>query len=178
MRFNLSAIVVFSCLFSLPALLNNAIGASAGWGRVNMQGAIVDSACAIELGSREQIIDMGVNPLSDFIRDGQGYRKPFSIHLVNCTTQRPGKDDWKKFQVTFDGKSDGDLFGVYGEASGVALQITDASGIMALPGKAMPLLNITPGNRQLNYTLNLKGNNQELKAGKYFALIRFKLDYF
>ncbi|MBJ2078378.1 fimbrial protein [Serratia ureilytica] len=171
-------IVVFSCLFSLASFSVQAIGSIAGWGRVNMQGAIIDTACAIAVESREQTIDMETVPLADIIRDGQGRSKPFSIELVNCILERPGKEDWKQFQVTFDGDAEGDLFGVYGEASGVALQIIDHVGNIASPGKALPLMDITPGDRQLNYTMKLVANNHALKSGDYFSSIRFKLDYF
>lgn len=143
-----------------------------------MQGAIIDTACAIAVESREQTIDMETVPLADIVRDGQGRSKPFSIELVNCVLERPGKEDWKQFQVTFDGDAEGDLFGVYGEASGVALRIIDHAGNIASPGKALPLMDITPGDRQLNYTMKLVANNHALKSGEYFSSIRFKLDYF
>jgi len=171
-------IVVFSCLFTLIPFSAPAIGTAAGWGRVNMQGAIIDTACAIAVESREQTIDMETVPLADIVRDGQGRSKPFSIKLVNCVVERPGKKDWKQFQVTFDGDAEGDLFGVYGDASGVALQIIDHVGNTASPGKTLPLMDITPGDRQLNYTMKLVANNHALKLGSYFSSIRFKLDYF
>lgn len=178
MRLHNTLSVVISCLFSFPMTSCFADAHVAGWGRVNMQGAIIDTACAIDVNSREQTIDMEVLPLADIIRDGQGRSKPFSIDLVNCITARPGKDSWKQFQVTFDGEPNGDLFGVRGDASGVALQITDINGNVATPGKAMSSINLAQGDRQLNYTLRLVANSQALKSGDYFSLIRFKLDYF
>ncbi|WP_447873267.1 fimbrial protein [Serratia fonticola] len=174
MRIKKTTFIVFSCLFS-QAVMATPI---AEWGRVNMQGAIIDTACAIAVNSREQTIDMGTVPLADIVRDGQGPRKPFSIILVDCITERFGKEDWKQFQVTFDGESDGGLFGIHGNASGVALQIIDTNGNIAAPGKAMPLMDVIPGNSQLNYNLRLVSNSQVLKVGDYFSSIRFKLDYF
>ncbi|MEX2944257.1 fimbrial protein [Serratia fonticola] len=166
--------IVFPCLF--PFLIYSAHAAN--WGRVNMQGAIIDTACAISVASREQTIDMGIVPLGEVARDGQGRSKPFSIDLVNCVTERPGKADWKQFQVTFDGDAEGSLFGVRGEASGVALKILDSEGHIATPGKALPLITLTPGSKQLNYTLRLVANRHALKSGNYFSVVRFKLDYF
>jgi type 1 fimbria pilin len=171
-------IVVFSCLFSLTSFSALAIGAIAGWGRVNMQGAIIDTACSIAVESRDQTIDMGTVPLADIIRDGQGHSKPFSIELVNCFFERQEKEGWKQFQVTFDGDAEGDLFGVYGDASGVSLQVIDHYGNIALPGKPLPLMDIILGGRQLNYTMKLVANNHVLKSGNYFSSIRFKLEYF
>lgn len=143
-----------------------------------MQGAIIDTACAIAVESREQVIDMGVVPLADIIRDGQGRSKPFSIELVNCITERPGKEEWKQFQVTFDGDAEGELFGVRGDTSGVALRITDASGNIAEPGIPLPMNNIIPGSMTLNYAMTLIANSHALKTGDYFSFVRFKLDYF
>lgn len=48
--------------------------AAAGWGRVNMQGAVIETACAIDTESRDQTIDMSIAPLSQIIRDGKGLR--------------------------------------------------------------------------------------------------------
>ncbi|WP_420284033.1 fimbrial protein [Serratia liquefaciens] len=178
MRLHNTVIIVVSCLFSFPVVSVLADEHIAGWGRVNMQGSIIDTACAIAVNSREQTIDMGVLPLSDIIRDGQGRSQPFSIDLVNCITERPGKEGWKKFKVTFDGEANGGLFGVNGDASGVALQIIDTQGNVAMPGKAMPPVDIIPGDSQLNYAMRLVANSHALKAGDYLSSIRFKLDYF
>lgn len=94
------------CLLSVPLFfVSQAIAASQGEGRVNMQGAINDAACAIAMESREQIIDMEVIPVSDIARDGQGKNVSFSIKLVNCILERADKKlpGWKQFQVAFDG---------------------------------------------------------------------------
>ncbi len=173
---------VFSFIFVLAyfPLQVTAVGSSQGWGRVNMQGAIIDTACAIAIESRDQTIDMEVVPVADIIRDGQGRSKPFSIELVNCILERPNSKlpDWKQFQVMFDGDNEGELFGVRGEASGVALRITDGSGNIAMPGMPLRAQDIIPGAMQLNYHLRLVANQHALKAGDYFSAIRFKLDYF
>ena len=173
-----SALSLASFIFILGEA--QAIGSVQGWGRVNMQGAIIDTACAIAVESRDQTIDMEVVPLADIIRDGQGRTKPFAIELVNCTLERANKNspDWKQFQVTFDGDAEGDLFGVRGEASGIALQISDAAGNIATPGHPLPFEHLIPGNMKLDYAMKLVANSHALKAGDYFSAIRFKLDYF
>ncbi|CAI0837296.1 PAP fimbrial minor pilin protein precursor [Serratia quinivorans] len=178
MHINRKTLIVFSSLLPQLFFSVQAAGGLAGWGVVNMQGSIIDTACAIAVDSREQSIDMGIIPVADIIRDGQGRSKPFSIDLINCVLERPGKEAWKNFQVTFDGDTEGALFGVHGGASGVGLQISDGLGNIAFPGKALPLMDIVPGDRQLNYSLKLVANNHALKSGDYFSSIRFKLDYF
>ncbi|MGJ3356003.1 type 1 fimbrial protein, partial [Providencia sp. Je.9.19] len=57
---------IFSCLVAPFAVAAN----DAGHGRVNMQGAIIDTACAIAVESRDQVIDMDVIPFADVLRDG------------------------------------------------------------------------------------------------------------
>lgn len=175
-----TSLLVFSFMLSLASFSVSAAAPTQGKGRVNMHGAIIDTACAIDVDSRDQVIDMGVVPLADIIRDGQGSSRDFSIRLVNCVLERPHTDkpDWKQFQVTFDGDAEGDLFGVRGEASGVALRIIDKIGNIATPGNPLPLENIIPGDLQLDYTLKLVANHHALKSGDYFSAIRFKLDYF
>lgn len=171
--------------FILLALLNMSAQAlaahqSQGWGRVNMQGAIIDTACAIATGSREQTIDMDTVPVGDIMRDGQGNTRPFSIELIHCELARldSGLPDWRQFQVTFDGETDGKLFGVQGEAKGVALEITDFRGNKALPGTPLPAGELTPGAMTLEYAMRLVSNNKVLKAGEYTSVLRLKMDYY
>jgi hypothetical protein len=80
-------------------------------GGVNMQGSIIDTACAIAVDSRDQTIAMGVVPLADIIRDGQGHTQPFSIKLINCVVKRPNTmgnrrgprgHSWWRSENTFD----------------------------------------------------------------------------
>ncbi|MGP2687690.1 fimbrial protein [Serratia nevei] len=118
--------------------------------------------------------------LADIKRGGGGKRVPFSIELVNCVLERADKKlpDWKQFQITFDGRADGEAFGINGDISGVALRITDSAGNIARPGMPMPPMEIIPGNYRINFTLALIANNRPLKAGSYFSSVRFKMDYY
>ncbi|MGQ8776651.1 fimbrial protein [Serratia sp. NA_112.1] len=157
-----------------------AVQQTQGWGRVNMKGAIIDTACAIAAGSREQVIDMDTVPMGDIMRDGQGTARSFSVDLINCALTRPDPTlpDWRYFQVTFDGDADGALFGVSGEAKGIALEITDSHGNKAEPGEPLPIGGLTPGTMKLDYTMRLVSNSQVLKSGAYTSAVRFKLDYY
>lgn len=166
----------------LSALLSGmAIGKTPmGWGRILMEGSIIETACAIEMNSRDQAIEMITIPITKIAQDGRGIAKPFVIRLVNCTLKRvnPTHPDFKLFQVTFDGVPDGNLLGVEGEARGVGLQIKDHSGNIALPGVPLPPTEIFPGDKVLHYTMNLVPNNQKLRAGEYRSTVRFKMDYY
>ncbi|WP_205419679.1 fimbrial protein, partial [Klebsiella pneumoniae] len=68
--------------------------------------------------------------------------------------------------------------GIHGEASGVALKISDDDGNIARPGMPLPLMNIPLGSYRLNYVINLMANRQPLTAGSYFSSVRFKMDYY
>ncbi|ENE2355446.1 type 1 fimbrial protein [Serratia marcescens] len=170
----------FCLLLCLAGFSGVAISAVQGHGLVNMQGAIIDTACAIATESREQIIDVQIMPMLDIAREGKGKKIPFRIELINCVLERQNKElpDWRHFQVTFDGNTDGEMFSTVGEASGISLVISDASGNIARPGLPLPAVNIQPGSMTLNYSITLTANQQPLKAGSYFSSVRFKMDYY
>lgn len=171
-----SIFIMLAAVFTMP----QARATFSGWGVVNMEGAIMDSACAISSESRYQTIDMDTVAIGDVVRDGHGIVKPFSVQLIHCELSRPNSrfSDWRHFQVTFDGDADGEHFGVSGDAKGVALEIKDSHGNIAMPGEAMPLEGITPGNLRLNYTMRLVSNKKTLKSGSYASSIRFKMNYY
>ncbi|MCR1000189.1 fimbrial protein [Serratia rubidaea] len=172
--------VVLLLLLVMPAMAPVASAGLSGWGTVHMGGAIIDSACAIAAGERDQTVDIGTVPVSQIISQGQGNAIPFSVRLVNCSLERYASTlpDWQYFRITFDGPAEGNGFGLQGEAKGLAIQISDEQGNVAAPGVAMPKNDIHPGNMQLNYFVKLVGNKQRLRTGDYFSTIRFKLDYY
>lgn len=172
--------IVASCLLSALFSVTATADTFLGRGRVVMEGSIIETACAIEMSSREQVIEMITVPASQIAHDGQGIAKPFVIRLINCTLPRfdPTMPDWQAFRVTFDGLKDGALLGIEGEARGVGLQIKDQSGNIALPGVAMPLAELSSGDKLLQYTVNLLPNHQILRAGEYRSTLRFKMDYY
>lgn len=145
-----------------------------------MQGAVIETACAIDTDSRDQTIDISVMPLTKIIRDGQGLTLPFTIRLVNCVLNRVDDNltQWQRFQVTFDGRVDNGLFGVDGQAEGIALQLTDRHGNIIMPGNPTPLPDVVVSDRELNYFLRLVSNQQTLRSGEYTSTIRFKMDYY
>lgn len=151
-----------------------------GKGRVSMEGAIVETPCAIEVGDRDQTLVMDTLPVSQLIRDGRGSEKKFFIRLVDCVLVRVDATapNWQRFEMIFDGDNDRGYFGVSGEASGVALMIRDARGEVAAPGEALLASAIVPGEMQLHYTLSLVSNQQTLRAGDYRSAIRFRMDYY
>ncbi|XXD09670.1 fimbrial protein [Klebsiella sp. R445] len=171
-----------SLLICCAAIFSSSIcsAALAGEGRVSMEGAIVETPCAIDVGGRDQSLSMGTIPLSQLIRDGYGPKKIFSIRLVNCVLTRisPTLPSWQRFMVTFDGDTDRGHFGLTGEARGVALMIHDVTGVRAIPGEALPARSLIPEEMLLRFTLSLVGNQQTLHVGNYRSAIRFRIDYY
>lgn len=154
--------------------------ANQGQGEVTVQGRIIASACAIDIESRDQTINMATSPISQIIRDGYGDVHMFSIKLVNCVLKElnPGKGDWRYFQITFDGREEFGLFGIDGTAKGLALQISDERGNVAMPGIPFKKNDIQPGTMRFNYGLRLMGNNQVMQPGDYYSTVRFKMNYY
>ncbi|TBL53663.1 fimbrial protein [Obesumbacterium proteus] len=148
-------------------------------GRVNMNGSIVASACALAVDSIDQHIDLGSLPIGIIARDGQGPEKPFHLSLEGCEIFRPGSWSFNSVRVTFDGLHDDvpHLIKVIGSAQGVGLLIKDSEGNHVFPGKALTSLPLEEGAMTLNYTLSLEKNNEKLLPGRYRAGIRFKVEY-
>ncbi|WP_431225015.1 fimbrial protein [Serratia sp. L9] len=123
-------------------LLVSAATALPVWGgsQLNMNGAIVATACDIDTTSRDQTIDMGTLPFDQIVRNSQALAQPFSIKLVNCTLNHSGGTilGRQHFRVTFTGRNEDGRFGVEGEARGVALVLSDAQGNEAIPSEELP----------------------------------------
>lgn len=93
--------------------------------------------------------------------------------------------------TTFDGAAGKDgLLGMPGDAKGASIAIIDDSNNLIALGKPSagqlmsagasetPLLDITEGDRALNYSLRLVSNQQQLRSGEYTSIIRFKMDHY
>lgn len=146
---------------------------------ITMNGSIIETACSIDINSKDQTIEMGSLSISQITQDGQSNARTFSIKLINCVLERPEskKPNWQYFTITFDGVHNGSLFTTNGQAEGIGIEISSTSGEVVYPGKAMSSQELTDGTRNLNYKLRIKRNNKSLKSGNYFGLIKYKLDY-
>lgn len=147
-------------------------------GVLGMNGKVVETACALHPDSYEHSIFTQEISTDRLIRNGGSELHPFSINLINCTPKRENKDDWTAFKITFDGQSDGDYFSLQGSGKGIAIEIQDDRGNIAMPGVSMMPHPIPQGERTLNYNLRLVGNSELLRVGNHFALIKYKLDYY
>lgn len=179
--FHLNVLPVILAISVLSVMLSAAGEARSAseFGRVNMQGSIIDTPCAIATDDLHQSIDMKVTTLGEMFLFGRGAQQTFSLNLVNCdlTSHDQKTPDRTRFSTTFDGPSKNGLFSISG-ATGMGIQILDTAGNVAIPGQPLPSGSLISGTQNLEYTLRLVRNDQPLKAGNYHAILRFKVDYF
>ncbi len=149
-------------------------------GDINLSGSIIDVPCSIDVDSRNQTLDMGQLPAGRIIREGQGLAHALTIKLVNCLLFKVHDElpEWRYFQITFDGRNDNGKFGISGNAEGVALQISDRQGRIAVPGSPLPIGQLNPEEMSLQYSVRLVSNARRLQAGEYSSLVHFKMDYY
>ncbi|WP_433587155.1 fimbrial protein [Providencia alcalifaciens] len=159
--------------------LFSAWAASQEAGTVTMNGQIIDTACTIDVGSREQVVELGVLPVGVIRQQGKGPTRTVDIQLVNCNLVKDSDPTqvWQGLRVTFEGTADNGLFQVFGEARGVGLYLQDEAARQVLPGQISAEPTFIPLNMRLRYQLRLVTDNRPLRAGHYQSAIRFKLDY-
>lgn len=153
------------------------------WGKVSMKGAIVDTACAIDIGTIDQTINMGVLPASYIREVGKGPKKEFEIKLVNCRWEKYGKNnqnnnEWSSLDITFDGPSNGNNFTLFGEARGVQLALNTELGEKIIPGKALNAVGRRPGIVIFKYQMQLVTDYNFVLPGNYQVLLKFKINYY
>lgn len=158
-------------------------GAEDVWwhGRASFKGQVIIPACSLAMEDVYQTIDLGSIPARELQNSFVGAEKNFNLRLRNCELSESGYQYYiaNRVRVTFDGVHDDspDKFSLFGEAQGVSLQILDNQGALAYPGRFMLPRLLTGNEEKLSYTIRLVRNTQELKVGKYYAILRFKVDY-
>ncbi|HDW7542444.1 TPA: type 1 fimbrial protein [Escherichia coli] len=150
-------------------------------GRASFKGEVIAPACTLAMEDTWQAIDMGETPVRDLQDSFSGPEKRFRLRLRNCELAGTGKRVYtaSRVRVTFDGLQGEtpDKFSLTGQAEGINLQILDNQGYPARVGKVMPPLLLNGNEEGLDYTLRVVRNGQPLKAGDYYAALRFKVDY-
>ncbi|HIG9582952.1 TPA: fimbrial protein [Escherichia coli] len=150
-------------------------------GRASFKGQVIAPACTLAMEDVWQAIDMGETPVRDLQDSFSGPVKKFRLRLRNCELAGTGKRLYtaSRVRVTFDGLQGEtpDKFSLTGQAEGINLQILDSHGYPARVSKVMPPLLLDGNEEGLDYTLRVVRNGRPLKAGNYYAALRFKVDY-
>lgn len=184
MKFKLNALNVLFCILAhllLCCICALPDAAAKVQGRANMQGSIIDTACAIDVGSLYQVIEIDMTSTGIMSQSVEGPKIPFSIHFLECslTPALQNRPDWSHFRITFDGaREDETAFKLYGQAKGVSLKLYSPDGTSIFPGVAMAEQELIEGSSRLDFILRLVSNGQLLQAGDYHTTLRFKMDYF
>lgn len=150
-------------------------------GSRSFSGEIVSSACVLAMEDVYQEINLGDMPVRDLQDSFAGPEKRFRLRLRDCDLEKAEDGIFRVgyVRVTFDGLQGEtpDKFSLTGQAEGINLQILDNQGYPARVGKMMPPLLLNGNEEGLDYTLRVVRNGQPLKAGDYYAALRFKVDY-
>lgn len=172
--------ISFMLIASFLYIANVAAATNAGVGRVNMGGEIHESACSIHTDDVWQEIPFDDVTQRTLSNATTAVTRPVKIRLINCTLERKNGGLWSNVIMTFDGAKDDaspDLFSVNGTAEGIGLRITNTSGKITKPGESLPPEEISEGDNELTYTLNLVRNGNQVKEGDWFSVIRFVVAY-
>ncbi len=145
-----------------------------------MRGSIIETACNIDMNSRDQTVDFGVVPVGEILRNGHSHIIPFTIKLVNCTLKKINSKDgeWKGFNVTFDGQYKNELFINHSNSIGVGVALYDNKFNRAIPGVSFSPYALKNGSNDIEYYLSLEVDGEKVKAGDFNTSIKYKIDYF
>ena len=150
-------------------------------GRTVFKGQVIVPACTLAMEDTWQAIDMGETPVRYLQDSFTGPEKKFRLRLRNCELAGTGKRIYtaSRVRMTFDGLrgETPDKFSLLGEAEGISLQILDNQGYPARVGKVMPPLLLNGNEDELKYMLRIVRNGYPLKAGNYYTILRFIVNY-
>ncbi|TLV21975.1 type 1 fimbrial protein [Klebsiella indica] len=165
-------------LFSGHALSTNSTP-----GQLALSGELVAAACDIDPASRELWVEFGNVSARDINmnRESQLIR-PFMVRLVGCQSfgsqnqSTPGA----YATITFTGNAssqDPTVLIPDGEGKGFGIQIRDRHGEVLTFGEPSSGYLLSDENNTLRFTASLVPVQQHIKAGEFYAVTRFFMDY-
>lgn len=160
---------------------NLAVSGDLGRGKLYMRGSIIETACNIDMSSRNQILNFEYLTISDLTKNIRSTISiPFEINFVDCSLEKkyPKKKNWKNFKITFDGGGGDNLFINYGTAKGISASIYNQNFDEYTPEKSDASYSIKPGKMSVRYYLVIENNNEKLVPGNIFFSVKYKVDYF
>ncbi|WP_260513342.1 fimbrial protein [Serratia fonticola] len=144
-------------------------------GTVKLQGAILESACAISPDNAFQTVELGTIPLKTLERNGISQAYPFKIRLINCALSDDSGDGNKSIEVTFSGFNEGHTGPL--RNSGLRLLVKDEQGHQVTPGIPLTDIPIYAGEMILKYNIFLVASNKRVIAGSYYTTINMVVSY-
>ncbi|MBB1200813.1 type 1 fimbrial protein [Enterobacteriaceae bacterium 89] len=152
-----------------------------GHGKVQVQGSILDAACAISTDSLEQVIDLGLTSTQELYSLGYGPTEKLTINLEHCTNRR--RDNslmWKNISARFIGQVDQynpKLFALSGDIKGAGIQVQDGQGNILIPGDLVRVGNVVGENTKLVFYIRLAANNSATNDGAGFTTLKLNISY-
>lgn len=144
-------------------------------GTVKLQGAILESACAISPDNAFQTVELGTIPLKNLERNGISQAYPFKIRLINCVLSDDSGDGNKSIEVTFSGFNEGNTDPLRNR--GLRLMVKDEQGHQITPGVPLTDIPIYAGEMILKYNIFLVANKKQAIAGSYYTTINMVVSY-
>lgn len=160
-----------------------------GW--LQVEGAMMESACRLEMASRSQTVLLPATGTGELLKPGDtGTPATFYLRLQGCMRSagkvintRNNTLAWSARQplvsLRFLGPADAhapELFQVNG-AKGIGLRLRDASGNVLRPGEYSAPIFLSAGDNSLRFTVVSERTAATLSADGYRAIIEFQLNY-
>ncbi|MFM4809517.1 fimbrial protein [Aeromonas hydrophila] len=180
---------IISSLIATSALLSSAAQATntVNGGTVKFEGQLVSSACALDVSSLNQTVQMGQVRTSAFSKKGdKSSPVAFNIVLTGCKTGPDGGQGNDKtvavgFSAVQDNKDDKDvisLAGGDGSARGIGLQITDRSKkAVMLDGTPSTEITLNDDRVEVPFTAAYISTENSVTSGRANASVVFTLTY-
>ncbi|OAH32769.1 fimbrial protein [Serratia marcescens] len=178
-------------LWLLPAAQAEDWGVDGNTGRLWVSGALIESACRLEMTSVRQEVALGTTATGRLTRPGDtGTPVHVALRLTDCLhspsnnlDRRIGTRSWAPNQpavsVSFLAPADADnpqLVKVDG-AQGLGLRLRDSQGEDVRLGDRGRPLRLTPGQDTLDYTITPERTAATLAPGAWRAVVDFHLSY-
>lgn len=175
----LSSLIVASAFVSGIASANTVNG-----GSVNFEGELVNAACAVDMSSMNQTIQMGQVRTASFTAIGATSGSvPFDIKLTGCDTAVVG-DAPQTVAVSFVGVASPTntnalaISGGAGTATGIGIQIRDSSGTpVPMNGTPSTAHEINRTTMSIPFQASYISTNAAVTAGAANATATFALTY-
>lgn len=160
-------------------------------GLLNINGAMHETPCSLEMTSLHQTIDLGAVSTSQLQRPGdQATTVAFQLHFTDCQrtagsirSERTGNLAWSAFQpvlsVTFVAPADDDdprLVKVQG-ITGMGLRLTDDVGRDVRLGSRGEPLFLALGSSARTWNVQPTRTSAPLTSGAFRAVVDFRLNY-
>lgn len=172
------ALFISVLLFSGHALSTNVTP-----GQLELAGELVVAACDIDPKSRELWVDFGNISARDInLNQKVKITQPFQVHLIGCqsfSSENPSRSV-AFATITFNGNvltQDSTVLIPTGEADGFGIQIYDHRDALLTFGQASEGYLFSDENNILRFTASLVPIKKHIKAGDFYAISRFFMDY-